>query len=229
MKIEECDVIQDLLPSYSDKLLSDTSNKLVEEHLKKCKNCSEVLKNMNKEIDTSTLFNQDEQIDYLKGYRRKKILTVICAVIITVFVLVEGFIIVAGAIVNMEFLVDVDEIYIEGWQVDNQVGIYTSDENYIMMYDVIEDEENNEIVVKISGKFSWEKPPIRTATLGLGIDENVEKIYIEDKDGKRKEVWNKEDGILVNDVTTRHIESEKQAKEAEEEILKKIQEINQNK
>jgi hypothetical protein len=209
MKIEECDVIQDLLPSYSDELLSETSKKMVEEHLKKCKNCSEVLKNMNKEIDTSTLFNQDEQIDYLKGYRRKKILTVICAVIITILILVEGYMAMEIMTEYASFLVDVDEIYIEVWQVDNYVSIYTSDENYIMMYDVIEDKEKNEIVVKISGKFSLEKPPVRTGPLGLDIDENVEKIYIEDKEGKRKEVWNKEEGILINDVTARHIESEK--------------------
>ena len=51
MKQINCDVIQDLLPSYSDKMSSNATNTLVEEHLKNCKKCNIALNNMNKEID----------------------------------------------------------------------------------------------------------------------------------------------------------------------------------
>ena len=40
MKYLECYIIQDLLPSFSDKISSKATNKLVEEHLKQCENCS---------------------------------------------------------------------------------------------------------------------------------------------------------------------------------------------
>lgn len=87
----DCEVIKDLLPSYADKISSKTTNKLVEEHLKKCKNCSDVLKNMNKEIDNEIIENQNEQIDYLKGFKRKKIATIICVIIITILICVNLF------------------------------------------------------------------------------------------------------------------------------------------
>ena len=37
----DCDVIQDLLPSYSDKVSSNSTNKIVEEHLESCSKCRE--------------------------------------------------------------------------------------------------------------------------------------------------------------------------------------------
>lgn len=42
----ECDVIRDLLPLYVEKLTSGTSNKLIEEHLEQCEECSEVYEKM---------------------------------------------------------------------------------------------------------------------------------------------------------------------------------------
>ena len=61
MKFIDCDIIKDLLPSYSDKILSTASNKLVEEHLQTCKNCLKEFQDMNKEIP-------DEIINIFKCY-----------------------------------------------------------------------------------------------------------------------------------------------------------------
>ena len=40
----ECDIVKDLIFSYNDGVLSETSKNLVENHLKSCENCSNVLK-----------------------------------------------------------------------------------------------------------------------------------------------------------------------------------------
>ena len=68
MKEINCEIIQDLLPSYSDKISSKSTNELVERHLQKCENCREVLLKMNKDIDIDILNSNDTKIDYLKGY-----------------------------------------------------------------------------------------------------------------------------------------------------------------
>lgn len=39
-----CEIIEDLLPSYKDNLLSDSVNEAVISHLKSCNECSEKLK-----------------------------------------------------------------------------------------------------------------------------------------------------------------------------------------
>ena len=75
MKEENCDIIKDLLPGYIDKTSSEATNNLIEKHLQTCKNCTSVLEDMNKDID-SELFEQKEQIDYLKGYRKNKIIAI---------------------------------------------------------------------------------------------------------------------------------------------------------
>ena len=41
-----CEMIKDVLPSYVDKLTSDVTNNLVEEHINECKDCKNVLESM---------------------------------------------------------------------------------------------------------------------------------------------------------------------------------------
>ena len=76
---KECDIVQDLLFSYNDGILSDTSKEFVENHVKTCDNCSKKLK----EIQEDTIKNnvQKEQIDYLKKIRKKLNKKTICFII----------------------------------------------------------------------------------------------------------------------------------------------------
>ena len=41
-----CDTVRDLFPSYIDKLTSDTTNQLIEEHIAGCATCSDILNTM---------------------------------------------------------------------------------------------------------------------------------------------------------------------------------------
>ncbi len=60
MKSINCNVIQDLLPNYCDKISSKETNLLVEEHLVTCTNCREKLKSINKYLNIETICNQQE-------------------------------------------------------------------------------------------------------------------------------------------------------------------------
>lgn len=46
----KCEVIQDLLPSYIDRLTSDSSNQLVERHLNECDACKVLYNDMKQEL-----------------------------------------------------------------------------------------------------------------------------------------------------------------------------------
>jgi len=48
-----CNVIRDLLPLYVDKLTSPDTNRLVEEHLVACSDCSRVHMDLSSEMDTT--------------------------------------------------------------------------------------------------------------------------------------------------------------------------------
>ena len=64
----ECDIVKDLIFSYNDGILSETSKKLVENHLKSCENCSNVLKEIQQESHKKS---EEKEIDAFKGIRKK--------------------------------------------------------------------------------------------------------------------------------------------------------------
>ncbi len=64
----ECDIVKDLLFSYCDGVLSQTSKELVEEHLKNCENCRNILEEI-KQDDKSP--KQKKEIDFLKNIKKK--------------------------------------------------------------------------------------------------------------------------------------------------------------
>lgn len=71
-----CEVIEDLLPIYTEDMASPSSRKLVEEHLENCEACKNKLKNMQKEVTLPI----NTEIDALKRIgnriRRNKIMAV---------------------------------------------------------------------------------------------------------------------------------------------------------
>ena len=64
----KCDIVKDLLFSYNDGVLSETSNEFVEEHLKNCESCNNALKEIRQE---SGEIEQKKEIDAFKGVRKK--------------------------------------------------------------------------------------------------------------------------------------------------------------
>lgn len=84
----ECDVIQDLLFSYNDGILSNTSKELIEEHLKKCAKCKSVLEEIN---DENVLNENIDEIDFLKTIRNKinmrNILIILGVIILIILIL----------------------------------------------------------------------------------------------------------------------------------------------
>ena len=125
MKSVNCDVIQDLLPSYLDKISSESTNKLIEEHLQSCLKCQEVLKSMNKDIDGKIIENQDEQIDFLKGYRKNKIRSVIFAVALTIIIILLVGIIGTYLFIKFEdtrYNIDLNDVNVEYMYIDEYLG-----------------------------------------------------------------------------------------------------------
>ena len=170
MKSVDCNVIKDLLPSYIDKLLSKESNNLVEEHMQTCKECRKVLTDMSKEKGIEKVFNQDEKIDYLKRYRKKKILSIIIAVLITIFAIFDIFCIGSKFLFNHEFYMNVNDVKLtyrgEGEFRGNKILDYimNSSSKFLIpfcLYDDISKDTENGIVYLIDGKNNkikiWDK------------------------------------------------------------------------
>lgn len=78
----QCEIVQDLLPLYVDGVCSESSNKLVENHMKECSVCS----NYHKQLKNEELDNQYEEIGntVIKNHKRKYKI-IMTAVLLLVF------------------------------------------------------------------------------------------------------------------------------------------------
>lgn len=195
MKQVDCDIIRDLLPSYIDNISSKSTNDLVEEHMKDCKGCQTKLKEMNKEVDIKPLYKQEEQIDYLKGYRKNKIMTIIFAIILTIDVI--GVVLLAYQLVvnYVDIFADVNDI-----EVLQQKQIYNLEGEECINFDItpkkckvmfneckkIDDKGNIIMYLDIVGKLD---KPCSTA-YSINVKE-ANKIYFRDLKGNIREIWSK--------------------------------------
>ena len=93
MKIT-CDVIQDLMPSYIEGILSEDSKALVEEHMGTCQECRKMLEIM-KEEQGKEQNQMRSSAATLKKIRKKlivrRVLTATVAVILTLIVAAAGY------------------------------------------------------------------------------------------------------------------------------------------
>ncbi len=84
----ECDIVEDLLFSYNDGILSNTSKELVEEHLKKCEKCKKILEEIKQENDEK---NQVKEIDLFKNIKKsinkKNIIILVFFIILIIVIL----------------------------------------------------------------------------------------------------------------------------------------------
>ena len=88
-KKRNCKIIQDLLPSYVEKLTNEETNLFIEEHLKECNECKSVLENMQRIIIINTKEEQKKEVKYIKKYSHKlKILKLIIFIIVAIFMII---------------------------------------------------------------------------------------------------------------------------------------------
>ena len=106
---KECDIVKDLLFSYNDGVLSNTSKQFVEEHLKVCINCKKNLEEIKKDSERKS---QEKEIDFLKSVKKKinKQNIIIAISLIILFVIIGFNVLVYN---NYNEIASTMEIYLE--------------------------------------------------------------------------------------------------------------------
>lgn len=80
----DCKIVQDLLPTYIESLTNEVTNEFIEEHIARCPECAQVLKDMNGDLQLEKI-NQDYEINYLKKLKMRWVNSIwIIGVIISV-------------------------------------------------------------------------------------------------------------------------------------------------
>lgn len=84
----DCNIVQDLLPNYIDKLTKEETNKFIMQHLEECNECREILSNMEKDLVVNSQKEQ-KKVKYIKKYNKKlkklKIILLIFLLLIVIF------------------------------------------------------------------------------------------------------------------------------------------------
>ena len=85
-KNDECKLIQDLLPNYIEKLTSEETNTYIENHIKDCKDCTKILKDMGEEV-TLDKIDEMKKVDYLKKikFRNRTIIVILLAILLILY------------------------------------------------------------------------------------------------------------------------------------------------
>lgn len=96
-KKDECKIVEDLLYSYSESILNETSNKFVKIHLKDCENCKNKLEIIKCNIlDEKSKEKQEDEIELshlLKVNKVIRILKTSLIILIALILLVLGYIV----------------------------------------------------------------------------------------------------------------------------------------
>ena len=66
-----CNIVQDLLPNYIENLTNEETNKFIDEHLKECSECNQILKSMQKDLKVDDTVRDKKTVKYFKKYKSK--------------------------------------------------------------------------------------------------------------------------------------------------------------
>lgn len=87
MKTEKnCKIVQDLLPNYVEKLTNEETNIFIEEHLKSCHDCTNILSNMQKDLNVLNTNKGTREVKYIKKYNNR--LNTLKIIILIIFLLI---------------------------------------------------------------------------------------------------------------------------------------------
>lgn len=201
MKSSNCDIIKDLLPIYIDKASSSSTNIFIEKHLQNCKECREAFKEMGNTNDIEPLFDQNEQIDFLKKYNKKKeIINIITGIVFTISLLLLTYIILC----TIKFSLDVNDVDIcfrGEIEHDNKKSLTFEMSSNLTLLDpfcsnTIKDTENNVIYFKLVGLLTTDSRKAK-GFVPVEIDEHTEAVYLIDKKGYKRKLWDKQNGVLT--------------------------------
>lgn len=189
-KNTECEIVQDLLLGYVDKVLNNESKKLVDKHLIECDICKAKLDDINKDLNEEAN-NQKKQIDYLKKVRRKNNIKIIISVLGIIFLIFSIFFlrkfIILNNISNKEKISKSSEnMYIEkitktGSDFATVQKIYYKDGKYKETREIY---DNDEVIIENS--------------VGYGTINSDEKIEI-NHDAKKVIIEKGEFTQMIND------------------------------
>lgn len=118
----KCHIVQDLLPSYIDGLLSAETEHDIQQHLQECEACRVLRAKLSTSIDNANLHVNKNEIDFLKKVRKKTTKKVVLGltVLLLIFALLTYFCAI-GTPVSKADLIYTTNVEGDMWQINMEL------------------------------------------------------------------------------------------------------------
>lgn len=194
-----CEIVRDLMPLYIDKLTSEVTNEMIEEHLRGCESCQKFYEEMSVEMKTelkeSIKPKEKEKLNYLKRIKKKTMLqafAIFCAVGIAVglFFITLG---IGVAVEKNEVLIKEVEMKEGNWELELELK---NGEHFDLV--VVQDAKKSRSKEEQDGKLIWEHVHTVKKVLHNPFDDMGDSMTIGGKvgDGSRT-IFRFTDGELI--------------------------------
>lgn len=132
---EDCEIIRDLLPLYADDVCSIESKKIVENHLKNCNECKEILETIKKDEKEKNSVEKDTLTNFYSKIKKSKIKAVIISLIVFIIVVflikyVYSFILFNHIINKAHKYSDIDNMFIQKMENSLDDEVYVTKRYY---------------------------------------------------------------------------------------------------
>ena len=188
----ECNIVQDLLPSFADSLVSEKTEEEIKEHLSACENCSGIYNEMVKGENIEQKEDKKE-INYLRKIknRNKKMLASILAVFMLFIAIAFGLYSFIGV---EDAAYSVNNIYVTDHLVSAKILLFSSSNNITK---VSAKEADGIVTISVkSSLFSLSKKD--SADFAFIVDKTISKVQTYDG----RVLWENGEAISqkINDI-----------------------------
>lgn len=194
-----CEIIRDLMPLYIDKLTSEVTNEVIEEHLRSCGSCQKFYEEMSiemkDELKESIKPKEKEKLNYLKRIKKKTMLQAF-AIFCTLGIAVGLFFATFGIGVSVEKNeVSIKEVETKegNWELELELK---NGEHFDLV--VVQDAKKSRSKEEQDGKVIWEHVHTVKKVLHNPFDDMGDSMTIGGKvgDGSRT-IFRFTDGELI--------------------------------
>lgn len=201
---KDCKIVQDLLPNYIENLTNKETNNFIEEHLKECNGCQNILDSMKKELQVNNVKQDEREVKYIKKFSSKlKILkaTIVLVLVIALVVMIYYYFYMRNAYIKSvetligmttegmypdTFYATIEEIYDSGVYNLKSIkvkGLDINDQNHRGEYnfDIALDNIGDNFKIKFNGKnipFESLKKGQKVAIYNYGNVDEAENNYL---------------------------------------------------
>ncbi|CAM3405574.1 zf-HC2 domain-containing protein [Paenibacillus lupini] len=118
----KCHIVQDLLPSYIDGLLSAETEHDIQQHLQECETCRVLHAKLSTSLDNANLHVNKKEIDFLKKVRKittKKVVTGL-VILLLIFALLTYFFAIGSPVTKTD-LIYTTNVKGDMWQINMEL------------------------------------------------------------------------------------------------------------